>query len=309
VKSPVKLYLRVRLPDGTYPYLKAVFASNGRIRPHYAIHEGKPVHFPDSSYHLRYQVGGKRIWEPVGSEPSLAIVAFDRRAHALQGIALGNSEPVVPVTLPVAKPEGDPTKRLLADCVTNYITEITEHKAAKTLAAYRLTVFEFCAVVTRTSIEDVTDEEFLKRIAQVGTYIEDVTREDILNYSAALRKTGRSPRTVRNRIDHLQIFLHRFGLPSLLTGNDLPKYTEKKVRAYNPLSLARCSATPHRMSLIFSISCFAPVRGSRRPSTSVGQMWIWSRRHTRSPNTWISGTGQRTKKKGLCRSLICWLMP
>jgi integrase/recombinase XerD len=257
VKSPVKLYLRVRLPDRTYPYLKAVFASNGRVRPHCAIHDGKPIHFPGSSYHLRYQVGGKRIWEPVGSEPSLAIVAFDRRTHELQGIALGNSEPVVPVTLPVAKPEGDPTKRLLADCVTKYIIEITEHKAAKTLAAYRLTVFEFCAVVTRMSVEDVTDEEFLKRIALVGTYIEDVTREDILKYSAALRKTGRSPRTVRNRIDHLQIFLHHFGLPSLLTGNDLPKYTDKKVRAYNPLELGKMfsHATQDESDLLHFLLC------------------------------------------------------
>jgi integrase/recombinase XerD len=46
VKSPVKLYLRVWLSDGTYPYLKAVFASNGRIRPHYAIYDGKPIHVP-----------------------------------------------------------------------------------------------------------------------------------------------------------------------------------------------------------------------------------------------------------------------
>ncbi len=33
MKPLVRLDLRVRLPDGTYPYLKAAFASNGRIRP------------------------------------------------------------------------------------------------------------------------------------------------------------------------------------------------------------------------------------------------------------------------------------
>jgi hypothetical protein len=82
-------------------------------------------------YYLRYQVSRKRTWEPVGGEPSLGIVGFDRRAHALQGIVLGNSEPVVPVSLPAAKPESDPAKRLRADCVTKYIIEITEHKAAK----------------------------------------------------------------------------------------------------------------------------------------------------------------------------------
>ena len=54
MKSLVQLYLRVRLPDGTYPYLKAAYASNGRIRPHQAIKNGKAVSFPGSTYYLRY---------------------------------------------------------------------------------------------------------------------------------------------------------------------------------------------------------------------------------------------------------------
>ena len=33
MKVPVKLYLRVRLPAGSYPYLAAAYASNGRLRP------------------------------------------------------------------------------------------------------------------------------------------------------------------------------------------------------------------------------------------------------------------------------------
>jgi integrase/recombinase XerD len=257
VKSPVKLYLRVRLPDGTYPYLKAVFASNGRIRPHYAIHDAKPIHFPGSSYHLRYQAGGKRIWEPVGTEPSLAIVAFDRRTHEFQGIALGNSEPVLPVTLPVAKPEGDPTKRLLADCVATYIAETKAHKSAKTHVAYRLTIFEFCAVLTGTAIGDSTDEEFIKVVAAKRTSIEDITREDLLRYSAALMKKGCAARTIRNRIDHFQIFLHHFKLESLLKGKDLPKYTQKKVRAYNPseLGLMFGHATEDESDLLHFFLC------------------------------------------------------
>jgi integrase/recombinase XerD len=45
MKLPVQLYLRVRLPDGIYPYLKVAYASNGRIRPNHAVHN------------LRYQAG------------------------------------------------------------------------------------------------------------------------------------------------------------------------------------------------------------------------------------------------------------
>ena len=73
MKSPVQLYLRVRLPDGTYPYLKASYASNGRLPPHYAVRNGRTAEFPGSTYHLRYTVAGKRKWEDAGSDPALAL--------------------------------------------------------------------------------------------------------------------------------------------------------------------------------------------------------------------------------------------
>jgi integrase/recombinase XerD len=235
MKSPVQMYLRVRLPDGTYPYLRAAYASNGRIRPDHAIHKGRAANFPGSTYYLRYQINGKRVWEPVGDESSLALVALQRRALALQDAEELNSAPTPGDTAP---PPVASFKRLLADCASEYIAETAEHKSVKTLAAYKLTVTAFC--------EGVKKE-----------HIEDITREDILTYSAALRKKGGSPRTIRNRIDHLQIFFHRFKIPSLLTGNDLPKYTDKKVRAYNPLELGKLfgHATADESDLLHFLLC------------------------------------------------------
>jgi integrase/recombinase XerD len=90
----------------------------------------------------------------------------------------------------------------------------------KTLAAYSRTLKSFSCVIKTT-------------------YIEDVTRENILVWVSSLRKKGNAPRTIRNRVDFFQIFLHHFKIPSLLTGSDLPKYTDKKVRAYNPLELGK----------------------------------------------------------------------
>jgi integrase/recombinase XerD len=238
--------LRVRLPDGSYPYLKPAYASNGRLRPHVAIRNGKATHFPDGTYYLRHQLGSKRIWEPAGDDPSLALVNLQKKVHALQGAALQLAEPVIapppppppPPPAPVAKAEADPSKRLLADCAAKYIEETTEHKSIKTLAAYRLTVTAFSSLVKKQ-------------------HIEDINREDLLSYIAALRKKGSSPRTIRNRIDHLQIFFHRFKIPSLLTGNDLPKYTEKKVRSYNPLELGKMfgDATADESDLLHFLLC------------------------------------------------------
>jgi integrase/recombinase XerD len=62
---------------------------------------------------------------------------------------------------------------------------------------------------------------------------------------------------VRNRVDFFQIFLHHFGLPSLLKGKDLPKYTEKQVRAYNDLELEKMfdHATQDESDLLRFLLC------------------------------------------------------
>ena len=220
MKSPVRLYLRVRLPDGSYPYVAAVYASNGRLRPHTAVHQGKSLHCPASTYYLRYQQDGRRVWEPVGTDPALATVSLQKKAHQLQATALGLAQPT-----PLAPQPSDPfptpavgLKRLYADAVATYIAETTEHKSTKTLAAYRYTLKSFGELIGRQ-------------------YVEDITREDILAWIVALRKKRNAPRTIRNRVDFFQIFLHSLKIPSLLVGRDLPQFTQKKVRAYNPEQL------------------------------------------------------------------------
>src|SRR5271154_3113658 len=129
MKSPVQLYLRVRLPNGKYPYLRAAYASNGRIRPNHAIHNGRAVEFPVAAYHLRYWRDGRRVWQPVGRDVSLALVAMQTKALTLQ--ASEQSDPELTSTAPIPSVVTPPDKRLLADCARTYIAEITAHKSAK----------------------------------------------------------------------------------------------------------------------------------------------------------------------------------
>ena len=71
----VRLKLRVRLPHGSRPFLDPVFAGNNKLKPGYAALDGKPVHFPDGVYHLRYLKGTRRVWEAVGSNAEFANTA------------------------------------------------------------------------------------------------------------------------------------------------------------------------------------------------------------------------------------------
>ncbi len=109
------------------------------------------------------------------------------------------------------------------------MTEVATHKSVKTMAAYRCTVWWFLGFVGFNL--NVGPHTPHRRIG----WIEDIRREDILRWVAELKKKGNSPRTVRNRVDHFQIFLHHWGI---VKGSDLPQCTTKKVRAYNPGELA-----------------------------------------------------------------------
>lgn len=141
-----------------------------------------------------------------------------------------------------------------------YLRETAEHKRERTFAAYTETLSLYLKCLSSiagkhveesdkprngkpTMEERVASALFLDRphllaSAVAAMQIGDVSRESLLEYKSYLGKRGNEPRTVRNRVDYLQIFLHHFGLPSVLKGKDLPKYTEKKVRAYNPREIA-----------------------------------------------------------------------
>jgi len=227
MRTPVHLYLRVRLPDGSYPYLKAAYSSNGRLRPNHAIHHGRAAEFPGSVYCLRFRrADGKRVWEPVGTDASLALAKLQQKTLALQN---GNDS-VVPV------PVTPPNQKFLNAAIREFLTEMQGHRSRKTYLAYEKTLHLFSP-----SSDDTGKSPELKR-AFDDCPLDQLMRTDVLDFIAFLKTRGNAPRTIRNRVDYLQIFFHHFGLKSLLKGKDLPTYTEKKARAYNAGQLSKLFA-------------------------------------------------------------------
>jgi integrase/recombinase XerD len=211
MRVPASLYLRVRSATGAWIYIKPAKSPNHKLKPLYGIVDGAAKRCPEGSYHLRYRVDGKRVWESVGTDADLATVALQRKAAELTA-----AEPEPPKVEP--KGSGRPIK----DAVIEYLAETKADKSKKTLAAYRTTLKLFQESCQKADLEDID-------------------RKDMLAFKAFLKAEPHcnAPRTVRNRIDYLQIFLHHFGLPSILKGKDLPTYTEKKVRAYSAADLHR----------------------------------------------------------------------
>lgn len=61
----VTLAVRIHLASGKRRYSNPVFASNGRLKPQYAIVDGNSVHHPEAVYALRYKgVNGTRSGRP-----------------------------------------------------------------------------------------------------------------------------------------------------------------------------------------------------------------------------------------------------
>jgi integrase/recombinase XerD len=189
----VRLKLRIRLPDGSRPYLDPVYAANNKLKPGYARLDGNPVHFPDGVYHLRYLKGSRRVWEGVGSDAQFALTAKVKREKSLDAKAVG-------VTVVEDEPEAN-SETDLREVVAEYLQEVSVHKSKKTFAACSLTLKLFLE-----SLEDKSKgirfdyaqplELFIESCSRHN--LEDIGRKHILGFMSFLKTKGNGPRTIAN---------------------------------------------------------------------------------------------------------------
>jgi integrase len=246
MKVPVQLYVRARLEDGSYPYLKAAMLPNGHVRPGYAINAGRAVKIVNGVYQLRYQRDGKRVWEAVGTEADVALLRPRKKIREFEDAELHPSTPAAVHALPLHS-STQVQKRPLT------LAEIKEHRETKTYAAYRSGLLSFAGHLFST--KDLT----LESLGQITSSVclEDLNRDHALTWIGALRRSGNQSRTLYNRAHNLNIFMHQFGLPSLLSKKDKPKFTEKKVRAYNQVELAKMfnATSDDEADLLYFLLC------------------------------------------------------
>jgi integrase/recombinase XerD len=202
----VRLKIRVRLSNGSRSYVDPVYSANGKLKPLYAIVNGKPEHHPEGVYNLRYVKAGKRVWDAVGADPQLALTAKLRVEHKLQAVSLGLTEP---------DPVKTSGKTSLADAVKEYLGDVGKAKSKRTLYAYTRTLRVFVSTCSKK-------------------YMEQINRRDVLNYLDHLKTSGNVPRTVANYSNFLKIFFNHHKVAWPLEKTDRVKFTEKVVSAYEP---------------------------------------------------------------------------
>ena len=85
----IKLYMRVALSTGKWAYVPAAYSGKGKIRPEYALIDGKAEHHPEGVYALRFADGAKRVWQSVGPGGVLALTRLQQMQLHSNAEALG----------------------------------------------------------------------------------------------------------------------------------------------------------------------------------------------------------------------------
>jgi len=76
-KTPkVRLYIRIRRSNGTDAFVDPAWNRNRTLREGYALIEGELEHHREGVYYLRFLRNGKRIWERIGQDADVAVVAL-----------------------------------------------------------------------------------------------------------------------------------------------------------------------------------------------------------------------------------------
>ena len=214
----VNLTKRCRLPDGTTRFCPVVILGNGRIRPDYAIVDGKPEHHPEGRYYIDWTEKGKRIRKSVGTDAA--------QAHAkrlMQESALAATKAGVKNVPNLDSMNGN-AGHSISDAIAVYLEETRLTKKPKTLAAYTTALDYFLECCERQTVEEIT-------------------RGDMLKFAAFLRdEKEQAPRSCWNKFSNVMSFLKAQGVRGLMKKNDWPSFTEEEPEIYEKEELEKLFA-------------------------------------------------------------------
>jgi len=213
MNKSVNLTKRVQTPTGLR-YCTVARSSNGRIKAHYVIIDGREEHHPEGSYYLDwYEDGDKRQRRSVGNNALRAEAEYRQAEQTFAAKAAGAK-----AGLKIVDESGQVR---LSDAVTSYLAEIQLTKKPKTLAAY-------------TTALDYFMESCRKQ------YVVEIERRDLLEFAAFLREDkDQAPRSCWNKFANVMSFLKAQDIRGIVKKNDWPSYTEEEPEIYEETELTK----------------------------------------------------------------------
>jgi integrase/recombinase XerD len=190
---------------GKWRFAPVVKRANGGIRWDHVLISGVDEHHPEGKYYIEWR-DPDRERKSVGSVPSEVMSEAQRKRAYLDAKAAG---------LDVVSKEERPLKRqrLITDAVDRYLRDVEMNKANSTYTHYR-----HCMSLFKQSL--------------VKTSLEEIDRDDLMDFQAFLYRQGLSARTVKHKTTIVASFLKTAGVEKLLNKGDWPSYTEEDPESY-----------------------------------------------------------------------------
>jgi integrase/recombinase XerD len=187
-----------------------VVEKNGKLVRDRVLISGLDEHHPEGTYYIEwYEIGNQRRRKAV---LSFAVVLEEARLKAIQMEAMraGLVEtPPAPVSVP--------SSRLRVEtAIDKYLDFIKNHRSPRTYLTYRYTL------------------ETLFRQSCTAKYVEDISRDDILQFMTYCYSQGLGHRTVYDKLVVVLQMFKRYDRTKLIQPSDWPNYVEKIRVIYEP---------------------------------------------------------------------------
>ncbi len=202
---------RSKLLSG-WRFAPVVPEANGRLKDRVRINGQIEVH-PEGAYYIEWRVGGRR-----GRRYRTAVArdeAIDqarRKAIELRAIRDGL------IAGPEPEPEVAP-KTTIGDAIDAYLRYVKMQRKPRTHLTYRYTL------------------DTLLRAAYKKKYVEDATRDDVLDFMTHCYELGLGARTVYDKVVTVLQLFKKHGRAGLMEKGDWPKYVDAIRPIYEPEEL------------------------------------------------------------------------
>ncbi len=207
----VNVIKRIKL-GSKWPFAPVVEHKGRIVRDHVWV-AGRDEHHPEGRYYLEWYEAGKRRRKPVPRFENLLQAA---RAKSIQLNALKAGL----LTPDNALVVDEPARLTMNSAIDDYLEYIRKHRSLRTYRTYRSTL------------------NTLFRNSYTKTYVDEVTREDILKFTSDCFDRGLVPRTVYDRLVTVLKLFKRHGLKGLVERSDWPAYVETIRPIYEPEEIA-----------------------------------------------------------------------
>lgn len=196
---------------------------NNKLKFDWVLIDGQPERHAEGTYYIEWYAAGKRRRQSVKDSTELLeqarrkVVELDAEKA---GLEIGGNE--------------NYKRTCLSDAVAAYLKEMEPpQREATTYSAYKLHLQLFVDNCTKT-------------------YVQDVTREDLLAFIRKVYELGCGPRTARNRVTTVVQLLKANGIQGLLRKRDWPRFVDPMRPMYEAEELkALLAACQDRERVLF----------------------------------------------------------